>query len=106
MKLSQEVYQKWKEYAKLIEKLMGEEIGRLNHITDWAGKLAGAIGRIAGLIHCMRHSNLLKHEIPLQDMSAAVKIGHCLTNHELAVFELLYQDGALHIARQISIWIK
>ncbi len=106
LKLSQEAYQKWKEYAKLIEKMMGEEIARLNHITDWAGKLAGAIGRIAGLIHCMRHSNPLKHEISLQDMSAAIKIGHCLTNHALAVFDLLYQDGALHIARQILIWIK
>jgi hypothetical protein len=47
LKLSIEAFQKWKEYAKLIEMLMGEEIGKLTHMTDWAGKLAGAIGRIA-----------------------------------------------------------
>lgn len=88
--------------------LMGEEIGKLNHITDWAGKLAGAIGRIAGLIHFMRYANdnPLDYEISLHDMSAAVKIGHCLTSHALAVFDLLYQDGALYVARQIINWIK
>lgn len=108
LKLSVEAYQKWKEYAKLIEKLMGEEIGKLTHMTDWAGKLAGAIGRIAGLIHCMRYanSNPLDHEISFNDMQAAVKIGHCLTNHAVAVFDLLHQDGALPIGRQLLNWIK
>jgi replicative DNA helicase len=103
-----EAYQKWKEYAKLIEKFMGEEIGKLTHMTDWAGKLAGAIGRIAGLIHCMRYasSNPLDYEISFDDMHAAVKIGHCLTNHALAVFDLLHQDGAVPIGRQLLNWIK
>jgi hypothetical protein len=97
LKLSVEAYQKWKEYAKLIEKLMGEEIGKLTHMTDWAGKLAGAIGRIAGLIHCMRYanSNPMGYEISFNDMHAAVKIGHCLTNHVVAVFDLLHKMEAV-----------
>jgi hypothetical protein len=108
LKLSVEAYQKWKEYAKLIEKLMGEEIGKLTHMTDWAGKLAGAIGRIAGLIHCMRYANdnPVDHEISFTDMHAAVKIGHCLTSHAIAVFDLLHQDGVVPIGRQLLNWIK
>jgi ACT domain-containing protein len=108
LKLSNEAYQKWKDYAKVVEMLMSEEIGKLTHITDWAGKLAGAIARIAGLMHSMRYANdnPLIHEISFEDMSAAVKIGHCLTNHALTVFDLLYQDGALPIGRQFLNWFK
>lgn len=108
LKLSVEAYQKWKDYAKVIEMLMGEEIGKLTHMTDWAGKLAGAIARMAGLIHCMRYvnSNPSDHEISLEDMHAAVKIGHCSTSHAIAVFDLLHQDGGVPIARQLLNWIK
>lgn len=47
--LTREAFGKWLEYAKVVEKLMGDEIGYLSHITDWAGKLPGGICRIAGL---------------------------------------------------------
>jgi Protein of unknown function (DUF3987) len=46
--LSTLAYEKWLEYAKLVEKLMGDEIGLFAHITDWAGKLLGAIAGVAG----------------------------------------------------------
>lgn len=108
LELSQEAFNKWLEYSKLVEALMGDEIGHLSHITDWAGKLAGAIARIAGLLHVMRHAygQPEKRLISLEDMSAAVKIGHFLINHALAVFDLLDEDNARVIARTILQWIK
>jgi putative DNA primase/helicase len=44
LKMTHEAYEKWLAYAKTVETLMREEIRHLSHITDWAGKLPGAIG--------------------------------------------------------------
>lgn len=108
LKLHEEAYKKWLEYAKTVEALMGEEIGHLSHITDWAGKLPGAIARIAGLLHIARyaHESPWEHKISIEDMSAAVKIGHVLTSHALVVFDLLQEDEGMTIARSIYQWIK
>ncbi|NGX26156.1 MAG: hypothetical protein K940chlam6_00068 [Chlamydiae bacterium] len=106
LKLSQASYQKWLEYSKLIESLMGEELGHLSHITDWAGKLSGAIARIAGLLHCMRYcaEDPSRHEIGIDDMKSAVQIGHCLTNHALIIFDLAQADSSMEIAKSILSW--
>jgi len=106
--MSSQAYDKWLEYAKMIELLMGEEIGRLTHITDWAGKLAGAIARIAGLLHIMRHLSSLpqEHSISYEDMRAATKIGYCLINHALTVFELIQKEESVEIACAILKWVK
>lgn len=100
-------YSKWLEYAKTVEILMGDEIDHLSHITDWAGKLPGAVARIAALLHIMRHAyqKPWEHSISIDDMKAAVKIGHCLTNHALIVFDLLQQEGAMNVAKAIYQWI-
>lgn len=103
-----EAYEKWLSYAKTVEVLMGEEIGHLTHITDWAGKLAGAIARIAGLLHIMRYAqdSPWLFSISLEDMASAVKIGHVLTNHALVVFDLIQEEGSEQIAKTIYLWIK
>ena len=108
LKITPEAFSKWKEYAKVIESMMGEEIGHLTHITDWAGKLPGAIARIAALIHIMRYALQCpwQHEISIEDMSAAVKIGHVLINHALVVFDLLHEDNGMQIARVILKWLE
>jgi hypothetical protein len=108
LELEREAYQKWIDYAKTVEIMMSEEMGHLSHITDWAGKLPGAIARIAALLHILRyaHQQPWKEKIKTEDMSAAIKIGHVLINHALKVFDLLQQDNALQTARDIYYWIK
>jgi len=105
-KLSKDAYHKWLEYSQLVESLMGTDIGHLAHITDWAGKLSGAIARIAAVLHFMRYrtSESQENEIGLEDMQAAVKIGHCLINHALVVFDLAHADPAKEIAVLILNW--
>lgn len=105
--LTPEAYSKWMEYAVLVEKLMGEDIAHLSHITDWAGKLLGAIARIAALIHIMRyaHHKPWEKEISHEDMAASVKIGHALTAHALRIFDLLQRDPSLEDARTIYRWL-
>jgi len=101
-------YKRWYEYAVLNERLMDPEIGRLSHMTDWAGKLPGAIARIAALLHIMRYSKTApwEHSISFEDMDFAVKIGHCLVNHAQHVFEMIQLDSSIEIAKEILIWIK
>lgn len=106
--MNDDAYQRWWNYAKTIEAMMSDDIGHLNHITDWAGKLPGAIARIAALLHIMRYAKekpwLIK--ISLEDMSAAVKIGHALINHALHVFDLFHETTTMQIARLIYKWLK
>ena len=57
LKLSDEAYQDWLEFARVVEKDLREG-GRFEYITDWAGKLPGAAARIAGLLHCSENPSL------------------------------------------------
>ena len=102
-----EAYEKWQKYAKSVEGWMGET-GHLSHITDWAGKLPGSIARIAALLHIMRysHQSPYQHLISLEDMTSAIKIGHVLTHHALAVFDLLQQEHAMQVAKVVYQWVK
>lgn len=106
--LSPEAYERWLEYAKALEMMMGEDLGTLSHITDWAGKLAGAIARIAALLHIMRyaHGRPWEKQISPEDMSAAVKIGHALTSHALTVFDHIEEDRTTQVAKAILQWLK
>jgi hypothetical protein len=63
---------------------------------------------IAGLFHIMRYAldRPWQHLISLEDMVAAVKIGHACTSHALAVFDLLEQDNTMQIARIVAQWLK
>ena len=74
-------------YAKAVERLMGKDIAYLDHITDWAGKLPGAIARIAGLLHIMRYAydSTDEYSISEYDMSCAIKIGQCPIGHAIKV---------------------
>jgi hypothetical protein len=107
LKLSKEAFEKWQLFGVMIEAFMGDE-GSLSHIKDWAGKLPGAIARIAALLHVMRYSNSVPENIAISegDMMSAIRIGWCLQGHALAVFELLGKDKNLGKAQVILSWIE
>lgn len=108
LKLDPEAYSKWLEYSKMLEMMMGPELDYLTHITDWAGKLSGQIARIAALLHIYRHAfeKPWETKICLEDMQGAVKIGHALIKHALRVFNLIYEDDSIHLAKEILQWIN
>ncbi len=107
LELAADSYELWKCFEKQIEPLMrvGE---KYSHITDWAGKLAGAIARIAGLTHIVRHAFQQPWLKPIQieDMQAAIHIGEILGEHALAVFDMMGADPSMEGARIILYWIK
>lgn len=107
LRLSQGAYDDWRTYALVIEVKMAED-GPFVHIRDWAGKLPGAIARLAGLLHIARHASDLPQskEISREDMKAAIRAAHILSEHALGVFDLMGADPALEGAKVILSWIQ
>lgn len=107
LKITNDALQAWQSFAHTVEAGMRED-GTFAHLTDWAGKLPGAVIRIAALLHIARHALVRpwEKEIGVEDMSAALRIADVLSAHTLAVFDLMGADPALDGARVVLRWIK
>lgn len=90
-----------------LEPRLAPEAGDLGHVAEWASKLAGAVARIAGLLHLADHL----HDgwvAPISEptMTDAVTIGRYLIEHALAVFDLMGADPNLERAAILLRWIE
>lgn len=104
--LSAEASDQWQAFWKAVEVQLGE-FGKFAHMTDWAGKLPGAVARIAALFHLARHgSDGIRQPISAEDMEAAIATGKALSTHALAVYGLMGADPAIEGAKVILRWIK
>lgn len=82
--------------------------GDLAHLTDWAGKLPGAVIRIAGLLHAARHAEKgapWKHAIEHETMIGALVIGDYLVEHAKAAFSEMGADPEVENAKHVLAWI-
>jgi len=107
LKLTPAAYGLWKEFQKVVEKDMRNgEI--FEHIKDWAGKLPGVAGRLAGLLHCAEHANEQPWKIQINDetLSRTLNLVAYLSRHALAVFDLMGADDDLNSARKVWQWIE
>ena len=78
----------------------------LAHMTDWGGKLAGAIIRIAGLLHLAEHArDGWDRPITLATLEAAAEIGDYFTHHAKAAYDTIGADPATAAARAILQWL-
>lgn len=107
LKLCPEALEAWHRFALTVEVGMCEG-GIFEHITDWAGKLPGAVARIGALFHIARHANLRPWELEIsaEDIEAAITMADALSAHALAVFDLIGADPALDTARTVLRWVK
>ena len=81
--------------------------GDLSHMLDWAGKLHGAVARIAALLHLAAASTIVWSEpVSLATMEAAIRIGHYLIPHAKAAFDEMGADAALDGARRVLAWLE
>ncbi len=87
-----------------------DELGDLSPIADWAAKLAGAIARLAGLLHVVRYANGgAPWDVPIsaETMAAAIEIGRdFLIPHALAAFNDMGADPVVEEARQLLRWLE
>lgn len=79
----------------------------LAHMTDWGGKLTGAIARIAGLLHLAEHArDGWAQPVSATTLEAAAEIGTYFTAHAKAAYDSIGTDPAVASARAILAWIS
>ncbi|WP_404828738.1 YfjI family protein [Streptomyces dioscori] len=89
-------------YQQRLEPQLKARGGKLGHVTDWAGKLAGAVARMAALLHLAEHlGEGYAHPVPETTMRAAIELGEYYTAHALAVFDVMGADPVLGRARSV-----
>ncbi|MFC5664098.1 DUF3987 domain-containing protein [Kitasatospora misakiensis] len=83
-------------FQERLEPQLAARGGELGHIGKWAGKLAGTVARIAGLLHLAAHlTNGHTRPVTEDTMAAAVELGDYFTAHALAVFEAMGADSTV-----------
>jgi hypothetical protein len=92
----------WKSWQREVEQMMREG-GRLEHLTDWGGKLPGATARIAGLLHLADNASCPGScmEIPASPMERAITFARWLVEHALITFDLMGADEGMEAARKL-----
>ena len=98
--------------AQLLERFMGEleprlaEDGDLHGVGDWAGKLAGAVCRIAALLHAAEQPAApWQRPIGEAAMAGALRLGRYFLAHARAAFAAMDADPDLTSARRLLTWI-
>jgi len=107
LKLTPSAYELWKDFQKEVERNMREG-EQFEHIKDWAGKLPGVVGRLAGLLHCVEHSNEQPWSIEINDetLNRTLTLAAFLSRYALAAFDLMGADNDLNSARKVWQWIE
>jgi Protein of unknown function (DUF3987)/Domain of unknown function (DUF3854) len=105
--LSPEAHVEWKAFARQVEGHLRPS-GEFEHLKDWAGKLPGAVLRVAGLFHCVVHAHEAPagHCVSVATVSQALLLLAVLAKHTRAVFDLMGSDPDLEGARRIMRWVE
>jgi replicative DNA helicase len=95
------------EFAEWVEPKLGAE-GELAGMPDWAGKLVGAVLRIAGLLHAAELGERPPWEVPISvsTMFRATKLGIYLIAHARAAFAAMGADHRVEAAKHALRWIR
>jgi hypothetical protein len=108
--LSQEAEAISEQFYNELEPRLGKD-GDLAHMADWAGKLHGAVLRLAGLIHVVNGTskNGSASDIPFEDyfnikgetMAAAVELGRYFLAHAQVCYGFMGMDEGMENAKYI-----
>lgn len=103
---SDETFYEWKAFQRHVEDELRAG-GTFEHIRDWAGKLPGAVARLAGILHCADHAggDPRAHLIALPTMEAALALGALLERHALVAFSAMDVDSSLGAAQKVWGWV-
>ncbi|MBL8171713.1 MAG: DUF3987 domain-containing protein [Acidobacteria bacterium] len=85
------------------------EAGELGALSDWAGKLPGAILRIAGILHLAEHASQLQNlpeRIGANTIKRAIEIGRYLIPHAQAAYAEMGADPEIEAAKIVLRWIE
>jgi replicative DNA helicase len=112
LRMTPKAQRKMRKFAAWIEPQLAE-YGELGGMTDWAGKLVGAVARIAGVLHCIEHVSKVAGEkgpwdeaINYQTVDRAVEIGGYLIFHARAAYAEMGNDPKVEDAKYVLRWIE
>jgi hypothetical protein len=107
LRLSPETHAEWKAFARHVEGHLRPG-GEFEYLKDWAGKLPGAVLRVAGIFHCVTHAHGTpqNHEISVTTIGQALVFLAVLAKHTRAVFDLMGSDPDLEGARWVMRWVE
>jgi hypothetical protein len=109
LRFSEEADKLLEDFERWLEPLMGPE-ARLSHLAGWAQKLAGAVVRIAGILHvadAVVESQDVPPEISAETVQAAVTIGkEYLLPHAEMAFGVMYAEEQAEDARRAVAWLE
>jgi replicative DNA helicase len=97
-----------KEFERELEPKLVDD-GELGALTDWAGKLAGAVVRLAAILWLTNKAeNLMPwpDKIDADTMRSAISLGEYLTQHARAAFAEMGADANVENAKRILRWIE
>jgi hypothetical protein len=107
--LSPPAYAQWLQFSAWLEPQLDEH-GDLGGMADWAGKLAGAVARIAGLLHladrACEPAPSWQGSVQAPTMERALAIGRYLIPHARAAFALMGADPVVEHAKYVLAWLK
>jgi replicative DNA helicase len=93
-------------FERALEPRLAANSGDLAHLAGWAAKLAGAICRIAALLHLASHQrDGWAHPITPDTFASAIRLADYLIDHARAVFDLMGADPRIDDARWLLDWI-
>lgn len=107
VKLSRDALDYLTAFMDELEPQMAEG-GALYSVADWATKLAGAVARIAAIIHFAANAYAPGSitEIPAGSVQRAIKIGRYLIPHALAAYAEMGADPQIENAKYLLRWIQ
>lgn len=108
LKFSQSGYAAFRAFLVWIEPQLSET-GELGSMSDWAGKLAGHVARIASLLHMAEHARRSEPwalEISETTVRNAIRIGNYLIAHARVTFAEMGADPEVENARYVLRWIE
>lgn len=108
LRFSREGAARLREFEAWIEPRLAE-FGALGHMTDWGGKLAGAVVRICGLLHLAEHSeSAAPWDTPVsrETVERAIRLGEYLIPHARAAYACMGADPAIEDAKRILAWVR
>jgi replicative DNA helicase len=94
------------DFERTLEPRLAAGTGDLAHLAGWAAKLTGATCRIAALLHLAGHlRDGWARPVDADILAGAIRLAGYLTDHALAVFDLMGADPRVDDARWLLDWI-
>ena len=106
LRFSDQGFEVYRKLFDLIEPQLTPDVGELEYMADWAGKLPGQMARLAGLLHCInafeRNQDPLERLISENEAAAAAALALYFLDHAKAIY--LRESEPMSITHAKYLW--